>query len=175
MTNHHEQMLAFYKEYFQDRPIVGIEIGTAEGMLTKTLLQFMPNITKLYTIDPYIHVPTSHYEAHHVQEWHDDRKRQAEVALDIYRDRVVLLQMGSDEAVSKTPDEVDFLYVDGDHTEDQVIRDINNYMPKVKDGGIVSGHDFPTLIGPFYRDGLLPRPITLGIDLTWWLIKGKSY
>lgn len=37
---------------------------------------------------------------------------------------------------------VDFCFVDGDHTEPVVSQDIKNYYPKVKKGGIYSGHDY---------------------------------
>lgn len=36
----------------------------------------------------------------------------------------------------------DFCFVDGDHTEPVVSQDIKNYYPKVKKGGIYSGHDY---------------------------------
>lgn len=36
----------------------------------------------------------------------------------------------------------DAVYIDGLHTYDQVLLDIDNYLPKIKSGGIISGHDF---------------------------------
>ena len=36
---------------------------------------------------------------------------------------------------------LDFVYVDGDHTYDGVIRDIKLYLPKIKSGGFIAGHD----------------------------------
>ena len=38
-------------------------------------------------------------------------------------------------------DSLDFVYVDGDHTYDGVIRDIKLYLPKIKSGGFIAGHD----------------------------------
>ncbi len=38
--------------------------------------------------------------------------------------------------------EYDMLYIDGAHDYDSVVRDIELYMPKLKDGGIVCGHDY---------------------------------
>ena len=41
------------------------------------------------------------------------------------------------------PDEhFDVIYIDGDHSYDSVIRDLNLYMPKLKHGGIICGHDY---------------------------------
>jgi predicted O-methyltransferase YrrM len=37
---------------------------------------------------------------------------------------------------------VDFVFIDADHSYDSVIKDINAWLPKVKKGGIISGHDY---------------------------------
>lgn len=36
----------------------------------------------------------------------------------------------------------DLIFIDGDHIYEQVSNDIKNYLPKIKSGGIISGHDF---------------------------------
>ena len=36
----------------------------------------------------------------------------------------------------------DFVYIDGLHTYDQVSSDIKNYLPKVKSGCTLAGHDY---------------------------------
>ena len=35
-----------------------------------------------------------------------------------------------------------FVYIDGDHSYDGVKRDIELYLPKIKEGGIIGGHDY---------------------------------
>lgn len=37
---------------------------------------------------------------------------------------------------------LDFLFIDGNHIYKQTKNDIDNYLPKVKYGGIISGHDY---------------------------------
>jgi len=74
-----------------------------------------------------------------------------------------------DDAVSLTPYEVDFVWIDGDHRPEQITKDIANYYPKVKKGGLFGGHDWNHAITHVKRD--LKEEITLGEDLTWWLIK----
>jgi len=37
---------------------------------------------------------------------------------------------------------IDFIYIDGQHTYDDVARDLNLYLPKLKRGGILGGHDY---------------------------------
>jgi predicted O-methyltransferase YrrM len=36
----------------------------------------------------------------------------------------------------------DFIYIDGMHTYDQVKKDIVNYMPLLREGGFIGGHDY---------------------------------
>jgi hypothetical protein len=36
----------------------------------------------------------------------------------------------------------DFVYIDGDHTGESVERDIDLFLPKVKKGGYIGGHDY---------------------------------
>lgn len=38
----------------------------------------------------------------------------------------------------------DFIYIDADHSYDGCLRDLNCWYPKIKNGGILAGHDFIT-------------------------------
>jgi predicted O-methyltransferase YrrM len=48
----------------------------------------------------------------------------------------------SDEAALEWKDPIDFLYVDGDHSYEGVVRDIRNFVPFVRDGGVFAFHDY---------------------------------
>ena len=39
-------------------------------------------------------------------------------------------------------DSIDFLFIDGDHRYEGVKRDLQLWFPKIKNGGIISGHDY---------------------------------
>jgi len=163
---HHPQVIALLQEHFQTKPITGVEIGTAAGCLTKSILLYIPTVTKMYAIDPYIHDEKSLFEAHLPQDWHDDRRKQAEKAFAVYGERVTLLPITSNDAALVVP-EVDFVWIDGDHTSSQIKLDIQNYYPKVKSGGIFGGHDYPLtkhLLTDF-------QDVHQGDDLTWWIFK----
>jgi len=47
----------------------------------------------------------------------------------------------------------DFVYIDGLHTYEGVKTDITNYLPLVKEGGVIGGHDYtksmPHLVGVY--------------------------
>lgn len=56
---------------------------------------------------------------------------------------VNLIKSHSLEAVKKYDDEsIDFCFIDGSHEYEDVKADILAYLPKVKRGGILSGHDY---------------------------------
>jgi predicted O-methyltransferase YrrM len=40
---------------------------------------------------------------------------------------------------------VDFVFIDAGHTYEEVVEDIKSWLPKVKKGGFIGGHDY-------YRD-----------------------
>lgn len=38
---------------------------------------------------------------------------------------------------------VDYVFIDADHKEENVKRDIETWLPKIKIGGFIGGHDYP--------------------------------
>ena len=62
------------------------------------------------------------------------------------RDRfnnITKLKCRSDEAVNIIPDgELDMVYIDGLHTYEGVKNEIKLYLPKIKKGGWICGHDY---------------------------------
>jgi hypothetical protein len=118
---------------------VGVEIGLAEGFTTRFLMESNKNLT-LYCIDPYINYidwnGTNLNERENIyQQFLDNTK--------VFGDRIKFLRKYSDDAVSNIEDNsLDFVFIDGLHTFEQVTKDMTNYYPKLKDGGIFSGHDF---------------------------------
>jgi len=66
----------------------------------------------------------------------------------VYGDRFVLIRDFSDNVVDQFADgSLDFIFIDGLHTYEQLTIDCNNYYSKVKTGGIFSGHDFRVIPG----------------------------
>ena len=56
---------------------------------------------------------------------------------------IKILRMYSLEAAKTFADEFfDFVYIDADHTYEAVKQDISAWYPKVKRGGVLSGHDY---------------------------------
>jgi predicted O-methyltransferase YrrM len=53
-----------------------------------------------------------------------------------------LQEMTSDDAAKLYEDaSIDFLMIDGEHSYDAVFKDITNYLPKMRSGGLIVGDD----------------------------------
>jgi len=66
-----------------------------------------------------------------------------------YFDSIVHLQDFSYNVVNEFEnDSIDFIYIDGSHSEENVRRDLELYLPKLKKNGIIAGHDYLELVWP---------------------------
>lgn len=126
-----------------DNPI-GVEIGCASGITTEWLLRINPTL-KLTSIDPY--VDYSDWNGMYLNNLENLYRKTIE-KFSNYRDRFNLIRDFSDNTVNLIPDNsLDFIFIDGLHTYEQVLKDCNNYYSKVKTGGIFSGHDYTVIRG----------------------------
>ncbi|MDP1608682.1 MAG: class I SAM-dependent methyltransferase [Chlamydiales bacterium] len=124
---------------------VGAEIGVWQGVFAyHTLLQRQPS--QLYLIDPWIGGTESDPDRGHLaSEAQRARDQMCENVQQIFAPypNVRIMRMKSEEAVSSFPDQFfDYVYIDGDHSYDGVMRDLVNYLPKVKVGGLLIGDDY---------------------------------
>lgn len=122
---------------------IGAEIGVARGKNAKILCETIPNL-ELYCIDPWIKY------SNWTQEKMDQRYEDTVKRLAPYNVKIV--RKTSMEAVKDFDDQsLDFIHIDGFHDFDWVMMDMIRWIPKVRPGGIVSGHDYY----PFYRGGVM--------------------
>jgi len=126
--------------FFGDAPIVGVEIGVMGASGTVAMLNRMPNL-KLYAVDPFKHFWGKGFEAERDQAWHDENFEHAQRRVEEFDGRCIIVRMKSDQAARLIFERLDFVYIDGDHNEDQVRRDIRNWLPKLKPRAILAGHD----------------------------------
>ena len=82
------------------------------------------------------------------------------------------IRMTSDDAIKVLGNlKVDLVYIDGVHTYEQVKKDIENYKPIVKPGGLLCGHDYSNegYVAGFYKavNEAFGKPDLTFIDNTW--------
>jgi hypothetical protein len=113
----------------------GIEIGVGDGFHAEIILKNL-DIHLLYLIDPYIHYEG--YKGRSAKREHIAREK-----LKRWNEKLIWVKEFSDRASLIIKDRFfDFVYVDGNHQEKYVIEDIKNYYNKVKNGGLICGHDY---------------------------------
>jgi len=58
-----------------------------------------------------------------------------------------VLSMDSLDAAKLYEDNsIDFIFIDADHKYDPVVKEIKAFMPKLKSGGIMAGHDYAAVM-----------------------------
>lgn len=153
-----------------EKPLIGIEIGVLCGTGSIALLNLMPNLNLLYCIDPWKHLEGHDYEAEREQEYHDKNYEIANARLKTFGKRAIILKMTSDEAVKEIKEKVQFVHIDGDHRYVQVKKDIENYLPLIKEDGIMSGHDYKQAPGVTRAvDEKFGDKVKLENDFLWWV------
>jgi len=126
------------KNFSQRSNLTGIEIGSYQGESAELMLS-TGKFAKIFCIDAW----TNGYDNNDVASFSTDIAEKAFDKRFANDNRVVKIKEFSYNAVDKIPNNfVDFLYVDGCHTREAVLRDLKAYSPKVKNDGIISGHDY---------------------------------
>lgn len=116
----------------------GAEIGVREGEYSEILCKANPKL-RLYGIDPY--VAHMGYREHIKDEPFDDYFETAKKRLAGHN--YEFIRKFSVNAVNDFTDgSLDFVYIDGNHDFKNCTHDIVEWSKKVKDGGIISGHDY---------------------------------
>lgn len=118
--------------------LIGVEIGVAEGINAENILKSLP-MKRLFLVDPYIPYVNPKNNQNPELLFPKALKR-----LNKYGEKAVFVRAKSAEAAKVIPDNLDFVYIDGNHAYDFVKKDIELYYPKIKVSGVIGGHDFAT-------------------------------
>ena len=132
---HMHPMTEHIKNNYNHNNLVGVEIGVREGDNAKNMLMLLP-IKKLFLVDPYIEYPLRN------QKEQDYMYSYMVKNIKKYKDRIEIIKMLSSEAIRYIPDNLDYVFDDGNHDYEFIKQDIELYYPKVKPGGIFGGHDY---------------------------------
>ncbi len=136
---------------------VGAEVGVAQGDFSEVLLE-RAQPARLHLIDPWSHLEAADRDARAQLDegarspgsfgppaYNELGDRQYDAACRRFagHPEVVIDRQFSYKAAREFTDRYfDFVYIDGNHTYEYVLQDLFDFAPKVKDDGLIMGHDF---------------------------------
>jgi predicted O-methyltransferase YrrM len=120
------------KEYFKDKKIHCAELGVSVGDHAVEMLTGYPEIEQIHLVDTFA---TSYAHAKDVS-----KKKLEQCG---FADKIIWHYMTTVEASKEVPDNsLDFVYVDAGHADFEVEADIRAWWSKLKEDGMMCGHDF---------------------------------
>jgi len=121
--------------------LVGAEVGVYRGQHAREMLTYL-DIEKLLLVDFWDDYDTYNegtLKAQLVEAYEDAKKLLSQFD----SKKLVWIKKASVEAAKEIEDNsLDFVYIDANHAYDYALQDINAWLPKIKDGGFIGGHDY---------------------------------
>ncbi len=120
----------------------GVEVGVADATYSETILRQWEG-RRLHLVDLWGVDPRNRDRSQVTEQLQQSRRITAEQRMARFGERVRLHALDSIQAAHRFPDDsLDFVYLDADHSEEAVLEDIQTWLPKVRPGGLIAGHDF---------------------------------
>ena len=127
----------------------GAELGLWRGRTFLHLLETCPHLTMI-GVDAWKKRPKNEGDGQETYETWDMEKFESDVreSAEKYGNRAIIKKMETLEAANEVEDGLlDFVFIDADHSYEGVKNDIEAWLPKIRKGGILFGHDidWPTV------------------------------
>lgn len=119
----------------------GVEVGVAFGGHSEYIMK-NTGVERLYGVDRYRHDPGYADPMNLPQKEFDQVYQDVKNRLSAYGSRFELIREDSEKAGSLISEQIDFVYIDAEHSYEGVLKDIAVWFKKVRTGGIISGHDY---------------------------------
>lgn len=120
---------------------IGCEVGVATGGMSYSILQ-RTNVEKLYSVDPYCGSYFADFAAKGILDLYFFHVK---ARLGQFGERSQMLRMDSLEAGKLFKEnELDFVFIDADHSYESVKQDVKLWYTKVRSGGVIAGDDYAT-------------------------------
>lgn len=164
--------------------LVGLELGLYRAESFCTVLQCCPNVKKLYGVDSWQtyqdYVGTDGTRPGKVTNPQEMALARGMAYHFLYYSgedhRGEILEMDARDALLEFEDEsLDFIFLDAYLSEQQCQQELRDWYPKVKTGGLFSGHDWDdatirNCVKKFHKNLTNPRSL-VAYDSTWAFIK----
>jgi len=177
IKNHTDVLINIFKQYDH---FIGCEVGVHTGQTSIKLLQNLPKIKKYHAVDPwktYEQYNGSMYRkpGHKVLKTWSQAKQNFLRGIKPFSDKVIIHEMTSIEAVKTIEDgSLDWIFIDANHDYPYIKENLELWPPKVKSGGVVSGHDYGNKWEGIKRavDEFVPaEKLNIEPFYVWWYIK----
>jgi len=166
-------MMMFVAKHFRQTPLVGAEVGVFRGIHSASILREMPQVKKLYLVDPYKKYWT----------WRKGFQKWLPAAKETAKKRMKRFNPSRYEWIYKPfeaniiPEPLDFVYIDANHSYEAVLHDIKESEKRLKHGGVIGGHDYHEAgqleerfgVGRAVREHYAGTQIHVK-DKDWWVI-----
>jgi len=117
----------------------GVEVGVADGRHATMLCETIPGL-QLTGVDPWIRYKGNSRGGG--QEQQSGNLEKAKVRLAPYPSTRLIQAKSMDAVKDVEMESLDFCYIDGNHTFDYVMMDILEWTKRVRQDGVIAGHDF---------------------------------
>lgn len=160
-----EDLIEYVKQHGDTKKMSMIEIGSYAGESTQ---MFAKEFESVVAIDPFM----NDYDPNDITCSYMKLEKVYNTFKEVVdrNDNIKHIRMTSDDAVvTLLGVSVDFIYIDGLHTYEQIKKDITNYLPLLKPNCLIGGHDYHTTWGGVIKgiNEILGEPDTTFLDTSW--------
>jgi hypothetical protein len=148
--NNREEYLQEVKKLINPNPIC-VEIGVFNGDFSTEIYDKL-NPSKLYLIDPFNTMTDPITKLDYYPGMNHGTVYSNESCLNTVREKlkepisenkvIIDRNLSTDALINYEDDFFDFIYIDACHLYESVLWDMENYFPKLKNGGLMGGHDY---------------------------------
>lgn len=122
-----------------------VEVGVRAGNLMARVVTNCPTIERYVCVDPW-EVYIESYDrpplaAERQQSWWESLYQRVKGIAEKYK-AVEVMRMTSVRAAQEMEGTVDIVYIDAVHDFMNIVNDIYFWLPRIRSGGIISGHDW---------------------------------
>lgn len=153
--------------------LLGVEIGLWKADFAFSILESNKRLSWI-AVDPY----APYGRKRRTQPEWDDIHGRVMRKMAPFGDRFKLIRKMSKDAIHDVSDDVDFVFIDGNHDLDVAYNDILIYEKKVRSGGILSGHDYiqriKKAVDQYVEDFNRPLQVDTSFDhfgVFWWRVE----
>ena len=168
-------MLQFVKDRFGDKELIGVEVGIWKGENSRNIMENL-NIKICYFIDPF-----NAYTTYNGRFF--DKKYMlvnlifAMIRLEPFDKHIHIIIKTSKEGSLDVDNNLDFVYIDGNHSYKNIKEDIKIWFEKVVSGGVFGGDDYhikyvKRAVDEFVKKYNKKLYIeNYGDCIDWWIVK----